>query len=222
MLALLSAAVTGCGGGSGGPAPASCTQMASVRVQLFGDSTQLGFLEASPTGVAVHNPAAELQAYFDRLYPGRVTVTSRAVNGSSAHQLLIGDDTLNLPWPRSVNANIVVINHGINDWLVYRDVPAYVRDLQALSTAGTAIVVFETPNVIKTGDLAPYAQAMRDVAREKGLAVADTYAYTSGLPNGLQLLADNVHPSEALYELISRDVLQPTVGPIVQRLLCGS
>ena len=222
VLTLLSAGVAGCGGGSQAPVAPVCNQAASVRIQLFGDSTQRGFLGDASGGVAVHSPAVELQAYFDALYPGRVSVTARAVDGSTARQLRVGDDTLNLPWPGSVTANIVVINHGINDLLVYRDLPGYVQDLRALSSAATATVVFETPNVIKTGDLAPYAQAMRDVAREKGLTVADTFSYTSALPNGLQLLGDNVHPSDALYQLISRTVMQPTLGPMVQRLLCGA
>ncbi|MCV2422652.1 SGNH/GDSL hydrolase family protein [Paucibacter sp. DJ2R-2] len=217
MVAILLAS---CGGGDA-PASATCTALPMVRIQLFGDSTQVGFDSASPGEVAPHNPAAALQAFFDARYGlGKVKVSSRAVNGSGAWQLVAGSDTLNLPWPGSVAAEIVVVNHGINDFYLVNDIAAYRKNLQTLSMAPGARVVFETPNVLRKLDISPFVRVMREVAAEKGLPLADVFAYTSALPDWPVLLHDNAHPSDSLYQMISRDVLQPTIAPIVAQMLC--
>jgi len=216
---LIALASASCGGGGEPPIP--CNSKDSVRVQLFGDSTQVGFDSASTNSLAPHNPTAELQNYFDAQYGrGKVTVTSRAMNGSSARQLVDGTDGLNGPWPGSVTADVVVMNHGINDLYPVDDLAEYRRNLEVLSAAPGTQVVFETPNILRKLDITPYAEAMREVARDRGLPIADVFAYTSALPDWPVLLYDNAHPSDALYQSISRDVVQPVVAPIVARMLC--
>lgn len=221
LIPLLILSLTSCGGGGPESPTDPCVALSSVRIQLFGDSTQLGFDSASPSGVATHNPATELQRYFDARYgAGKVKVSSRAVNGSSSKQLVDGTDGLNAPWPASVEAEIVVVNHGINDFYPVDDIAAYRKNLQILSMAAGSRVVFETPNILRKLNVGPYAQVMREVAAQKGLPVADVFAYTSALPDWPTLLFDNAHPSDMLYKMISRDVLQPTISPIVAQMLC--
>lgn len=219
----LTVILSACGGG-GGDAPASpsgqpaCQPVPVVRIQLYGDSTMHGYDGAKFDTLAVHTPRVNLQAYFDTLYPGKVLVTDRAVSGTTAANLLAGTDGLNRQWPQEVAAEIVVINFGINDRNQYNDADQYRANLRALSSP--ARVLWQTPNIVKSFDIAPYAQVMREVAAERGQPVADVYAYTSALPNWQALIPDNAHPSEELYQMISRDVVAPKLQPLVAALLC--
>jgi hypothetical protein len=83
-----------------------------------------------------------------------------------AAQLASGTDGLNLPWPSSIRADIVVINHGINDMTHYRDLDRYRRSLSELAAA-PAVVVFETPHVVRYWNVSPFADVMRSVAAER-------------------------------------------------------
>lgn len=211
-----------CGGGGGGNdgrvSPACVPHAGPVVVQMFGDSTQEGY-ETTPAGnvIVAHNPAADLQVFFTARHgAGKVIVSSRARNGITAQQRAAGTDALNAPWPGSVNADIVIVNHGIND-MQLGDLAAYKAALGKLAHASVAQVIFETQNDTYAYDGGPYAQAMRDVAATNGLVVADTYAFTV---DKLPLLSDWAHPTDALYAQISAQVVQPAVAPAVARLLC--
>lgn len=233
LLAGAAGLLVGCGGGGDNPAPPAPAQVPcpAVRIQLFGDSTQAGYdgstgseLAGSKT-IAPHNPTAMLQGYFDATYgAGKVVVQSMALEGTTTRDLIAGVDkhgaTVTAPWPNSVNADIVVMNHGINDLTHFGDLEEYKANLQTLATAGAARVVFETPNVITGGyDIGPYAEAMREVAIANGLAVADVYAFTTAI-GAAGLPADWAHPNDALYARITAEVLIPTVAPMVAPLIC--
>lgn len=215
-----------CGGGGSNPAqptqpPAACTALPQVRIQLYGDSTQMGWDWSDPNNgvIAANNPASALQAFFDAKYgAGKVTVSSRATGGTTAKELVAGTDGLNAPWPQSVQAEIAIINYAITDRTHDDDLPAYRAALEALAIA-PAQVVFETPNQVHAYDLTAYAQTMRDVAAEHGLPVADVFAFTLE-PAEFALMSDWAHPTNALYGDISKHVVQPTVGPLVAKLLC--
>ena len=147
-----------------------------MRVQLFGDSTQLGF-DGSTNQIGTVTPQTVLQGALDSEFgAGKALVTVRAVNGSTAQELLAGSDGLNAPWPGSISADIVVINHGINDAIRYGGprFPEYTATLRSLAMA-PAKVIFETPNWITLRDLGPYADAMKAVAAEVKAPVADVY-----------------------------------------------
>jgi len=218
--AAIVALLTACGGGgeSAGPPNAACVPATTVYVQMFGDSTQAGYTTNpdNTSTIVASNPAAALQAFFTKRYgAGAVIVSSRAVSGTTAKELVAGTDHLNAPWPGSVQADIVVVNHGINDLTHDGDLTAYQLALRKLATA-PALVIFETPNAVKEWNLAPYAQVMRDVAKENGLAVVDTYAFTA---DKVGQLSDWAHPTDELYTRIS-ELVQPVVAVAVSRLRC--
>lgn len=226
-LALSAALLTACGGGGGegGDSPQSISPCPPVVVQLFGDSTQQGF-DGATRSIAPNNPSASLQRALDaRFGVGRTKVLDQAVAGSSSLELLNGTDGKNLPWPRSVIGDVIVINHGINDMTSLRGIDAYEANLEALvsKTPEGVDLVFETPNKVRNWTISGYAQRMRDVAKKHDVPVADTYAYTDKLANWEDLMPDWAHPSDKLYEMISRDVLVPAVVPLVQaRVICGA
>jgi lysophospholipase L1-like esterase len=204
LLALL---LAGCGGGE---ASTQC------RVQLFGDSTMAGYEGGfTPARLATHTPAIVLQAAVDaRFGAGRVAVSSRAVSGATARQLVEGADGLNQPWPLPVDAEIVVVNHGINDMQAHETQGEYLGWLTKLAgnTAG-ATLVFETPNKVKSWDVGPYADTMRQFASRRGLGVADTYAISN-----TSMLGDWAHPTDAGYVAIVGQSLAPAViAAVTQR-----
>jgi lysophospholipase L1-like esterase len=230
--------VAGCGGASERLNVYGTACLDHVQVQLFGDSTMAGYTTTS-AGVSVivpDNPGAALQAYFDHHYgAGVVTVEDRGVGGTTAKELVAGTDGLNKPWPQSVDADLVIINHGINDLthdgavltltpagypesvtILPDGLPAYLAALETLAHA-PAVVIFETPNAVNVFDVAPYAQTMRDVAKADGLAVADTFAYTQ---DKTDLLSDWAHPTDALYSMISVNSVQPAAKAVVSKLRC--
>lgn len=225
--------LTACGGGKGGaetlsspvvskPAPSpTCIPREKIKVQLFGDSTQVGY-DGFTRKTAVVTPAIALQGALNAEFgAGAVVVISRAVYGTTSQELLTGTDGLNLPWPGSVDADIIVINHGINDMTRYgiARLSEYSASLRTLANA-PARVIFETPNITKNWDIGPYADAMRAVARTVNAPIADVYAYTSGLPDWRQQIPDWAHPSSGLYEQIGTKVLAPVVASEVRILLC--
>lgn len=237
MSALMSAVwlLQACGGGGGdggaleGPPlealkPLSAVTCNSngrtVHIQLFGDSTQKG---ETAGGIVTRTPAVALQDDLEALFgPGSVSVESRAASGTSSYELLIGSDGQNQRWPLSVTGDIVVINHGINDARRNGLVDEYRQRIDELTTKSPVDVVLETPNPIQTIDMAPFAQAMRDVAKSRGAVIAETYGYVSGLPlGGWPYLSDGVHPTENLYGHIVRSALLPAVMPLVQAKRCS-
>lgn len=226
-IALACAALVGGCGGEVLPLPAleplsplACTSTdATVRVQLYGDSTQAGTV--SGRGRRERTPAIWLQADMDALFgTGAVVVEDRAVPSTTARQLLDGTDGKNGPWPTSVVADIAVVNHGINDAGHGASTDEYKARLEALLIA-PARVVLETPNPTKDFDMEPYAGAMREVAAARGAPLADTFTFVASLPGGgTSYLSDWAHPTEDLYGHIVRYSLVPTLVPLVSAKRC--
>jgi len=206
---LLAASVVAC-------APAWSAPAKPVRIQLFGDSTQWGYDRRTEQPVA-QPPVALLQAAMDaRFGRGAVLVTERAVPGTTAGQLLAGTDGRNRPWPREVDADIVVVNHALNDSNEHVPLPTYERQMAALHPT-----VFETPNAITVDWPAPpYVAAMRKVAAAQHAPVADVDAWMRAQANWKSLLSDDgLHPTQAGYREIVLKVLMPTLEPLVAKAL---
>lgn len=232
---VLAATLVACGGGGGDSgtgagvdSPRGALQTAeisgcrTVRVQLFGDSTQYG--QDGRTGTrASTTPGSALQAAMDaRFGAGRVAVETRAVGGSTSTRLRDGTDGLNQAWPGSVDADIVVVNHGINDALQGLPLETYADNLRALGTAPAARVLFETPNPVHDvpASTTAYAQRMRDVAAERALPLIDTEAFVLAQANWRALVPDGLHPTAALYARIGAGPLADAVGGEVAALGC--
>lgn len=190
-----------CGGG-GAPA-----QLNRRTLQLFGDST-------------MRNMAPDFLAIFgERVEP-------RGVGSTTSGDLIAGTDGRNLPWPQSVTADVVLMNHALNDTNpapLGTPIDQYRANLRRLADA-PAIVVFVTPNPLReynplTGAdpvrVAQYAQAMREVAAETRTPLIDVHTYCLRQPDLAERLADNVHPDAELRSRIVRDCLLPGLAPFV-------
>lgn len=195
---------------------ASSAPAKPVRIQLFGDSTQWGY-DGKTERPVPQPPAAVLQSAMDaRFGAGAVIVTERAVPGTTSGQLLAGTDGRNRPWPREVDADIIVVNHALNDSNEHVPLATYERQLAALHPT-----VFETPNAITVDWPAPpYVATMRKVAARQHAPVADVDAWMRARPDWKSLLSeDGLHPTQAGYREIVLKVLMPTLEPLVAHAL---
>ena len=192
-------------------------QARPVRIQLFGDSTQWGYDGVTKQRVA-QPPAAVLQAAMDaRFGAGVVAVTERAVSSTTSGDLLHGTDGRNRPWPQEVDADIVVVNHGLNDSRLRVPLADYRRQLVQLHPT-----VFETPNPVTVDWPQPtYAATMREVAARQQVPVADVDAWMRTQFRWPAMLSDGVHPKPAAYREIVLKVLMPTLVPLVERARQG-
>lgn len=178
--------LSACGGGDAPAAPAapqSAPVAAPPRIELFGDSTlrMVGF-------------------ELTKVYPGRIE--NRAVNGTSSSMLIAGADGLNAPWPQSVDAPYVIVNHGLADGYAYYGQltqEQYRANLEILASAPGAKVIFQTPlpSTAPGRDMTAYAQTMREVAAERGLRLIDMFACFAAAPDYPSLFKDGTHPTDA-------------------------
>jgi lysophospholipase L1-like esterase len=168
---------------------------------------------------AAEYPELVLQRLMDdRFGGGCVQVSTRAVSGTTSSQLVAGQDGLNLPWPRSVDADIVVVNHGIND-VAWGVAPAtYADNLRKLSRAQGAQVVFQTPLPVSTSSV-DYTPEMVAVANEAGLQVIGARAYAQGLPNWWRYATDGVHGTSEGYRLLMTNAAMPVLESVVVRVM---
>jgi len=186
---LLAAALAACGGGSDEPQQTQSAQSAPAaeaappHIELFGDSTlrMVGFELA--------------KVYGDR-------IENRAVNGTSSTMLIAGTDGLNAPWPGSVDAPYVIVNHGLADGYAYYGQltqAQYRANLEILASAPGAQVIFQTPlpSTAPGRDMTEYAQTMREVAAERGLRLIDMNACFLRAPAYASLFVDGTHPNAA-------------------------
>jgi lysophospholipase L1-like esterase len=222
VAALLS--VVACGGGS--PAPAACVASV-VRIQLFGDSTMWGYDGDAGNGSrAAIYPELALQQVMDAKFgPSAVIVSTRAVSGTLTTNLLAGTDGVNKPWPGSVDADIAVLNFGINDKYTGMTPEQYAANLRLLAAA-PARVVFQSPLPVWSAHYpeylsTSYAPEMRTVAAELKLPLADAGALALSIPTWNGAYAhDSAHPNSAGYQMIVSQALAPALLPLVAPLRC--
>lgn len=202
----LSVTLAACGGG-GDTGSAAQDQPCAPTIQLFGDSTTDDELGSGPQWIERWGPR----------------VSNRAVGGTNSTALRDGTDGLNIPWPGSVNAQYVVISHGLNDGYLpfpraYTPLPQYIENLRFFADhASGAEVIFQTPlpSFRHDRDMTLYAQAMRDVAAEKGLRVIDVFACFQQQSDWQSMLPDEVHPNEP-----GKVRMVECAAPVVEALTC--
>jgi hypothetical protein len=198
------------------PSPSPAPAPTSASIDYYGDSTVWGYQSGS--GAQVANPAPAVFAVTLPQYhlATQYTVRNEGVNGTTACQLLDGSDGKHPAWDTQMsnsNAAIVIINHGINDEWKDGGIDSYKSCLASLAQKAKAhgkTVIFETPNPTRDSypdGLDAWADAMRGVAAQQGVAVIDQYAYLKSYLNGaspLTICPDGLHPTEAVYAMKGR------------------
>ena len=217
ILALV-ALLTACGGSTEDEPRAAAAIACTARVAtvaLFGDSTMRG-----PEDLANPNrPQALLQAGLDaRFGAGAVRVTLHAYGGAEVFDLVAGARGFQR-WPAGADADVVVVSFGVNEAANGVTLERY---SQGLGQIATRPLLWSTPLPVRAGGDKPYAEAFRAAARAHGGQIIEARGYVLGLPNWGALLSDGIHPSEALYQAIVRDVTLPAVAAAVAPIRCES
>ncbi|MDQ9169237.1 SGNH/GDSL hydrolase family protein [Oxalobacteraceae bacterium R-40] len=177
----------------------------ALTIDYYGDSTIWGYESGTGARVATPAPAAFAAALPT---PSRHTVRNEGVNSTDACQLLNGQDGQHPAWDTqmaSSNADIVIINHAINDqWRM--SVDQYKSCLTSLAVKAKAHgkkIVFETPNPT-LNDMSAYMNAMKAVAAQQGVPVIDQYSYLLNYLDGKSpytICPDGLHPTDEVYVL---------------------
>lgn len=237
FLGALVVACSGCGGGGGGaPAPVAQAAPKAVLIEVYGDSTARNCTRTAgvPAGgicqtvdYAMASPTTEqtVQAQLQAKYSSTVTVSNLGVAGNTVPALITGDG-LNLPWAQQMaqsKANIVVLIFGINDSNVAsgesaEQFQANVSQLIQVAEAAGKTVVIETANPVNDPTrlaLPQYVAAEIVIAQQWSVNVIDQFDYLSAMPDWISMLCDNVHPTQAGYNLKAQfefQGLDPIVG----------
>lgn len=224
FLGLLFAALglAACGGGDAGQDDPPC--LTTVTIQLFGDSTQLG---SPPRWEAKGDlPEPLLQAALDAEFgAGTTMVIARGVGATTSQELRDGTDTLNKPWPQSVAADFVLINHGINDMRGVEGVTPAVGEAQFEANlrffAQTPGVILETPIRPWNAEPKDYAVITRRVAAELGLPLIEIRKTVQEYPDWCAVFSpDCVHLNDAGKQFVIRQAIMPVLRPLVASRLC--
>lgn len=212
--------LTACGGGGSATPAAAATACAPTVIQIEGDSISVGVGATDPA----NRPLPLLRAAFPS-----ATVLDTGLAGSTSSDRMTGatiqgQGTAFAPFPAGVKGTVYVTEFGVNDaWygLPVADFKANVRRLAAVPGA-----VLATPTPIDLARASPrpesvptaaYAQAVREVAAEAGVPLADVQAYVLAQPNWQVLLVDGVHPSDALYRMIYASAMVPAIQQAICR-----
>lgn len=223
---LVSFAITACGGGGDTP----CTPITGpAKIVMFGDSTTRGVDGANPAAYVATIPAQLLQDALDAEFGiGATLVIDRSVPGSSAADLLAGQDYLNQPWPQPVTgtgAHLVVIAHAQTSLLQGVTADAFAKQLDALIGETTVPVLVQTPSPITqapfTAAMPAFVDAMKAVAARHGAVVIDVYDNDKALPGLADELPDGLHPTQTLYAEQVSSVVAPAVIREVRALQCA-
>lgn len=150
----------------------------------------------------------------------RVAITTRSVENSTSSQLLAGTDGVNDVWPDDIEADIVIINHALNDARQNVPISVYRNNLlelrKRLDYSKHIIWLPPTPVLPSIATwttqiqypFSAYVDVMREIARQFG----DYFADTSVIPNwSSYITVDGVYPSQQGYQALVDQVLYPMV-----------
>lgn len=160
-------------------------------------------------------------------------IITRSVGGSTARDLLNGNDGANEKWPDSIEADIVIINHGLNDAKQNISVADYKENLSALrnSLPRNKIIVWVLPtqpnmdlvndnslpdprvNWNRTNRLQLFINAMREVAITNGDYIADT----TDIPDWKSyFIVDPVYPTQEGYRALIKHAIAPAIKKVIR------
>ncbi len=181
----------------------------TVVIEIYGDDAMMGM--TSQMSIAQQSEPMGTQALLRAQFGVGVTVVNKAMGGtaSSLVNMMKGVDGGGPPFAERIkasNADIVLMNHAINDNLLqslgpYTD--ALIAWIQAVRDAGK-IPVLEEPNPVCDGNhpwLENYVSVMNNVAETYKVPVVRQYSYVQGLPNWQSHMESCFYPDEWMLQI---------------------
>lgn len=211
---------------------------AGVLIEAFGDST---FWGADPANLAaaVSVPSPQALQNFLGLFYGTTstTVSNRAVSGTNVNQMIDGSDGSGSTFAAKMaasTATVVMCNHGVNNATgsVETTPTAYKAGMVSFvktcrKYGKTPVLVTPYPSysfgvfgsVYRAERQRLFAQVMRGVAEEFGVALVDNHAVLEGLLRSgkyrpLDLLPDAVHGGQSTYFKMGHNLARPLIGAV--------
>lgn len=207
--------LAGCHGTRAAPGPMTSIPHPSTVIEMYGDSTTQG-------NGAPRNQSEP--AWLQTMVPADVLVVNEGVSGTTATQLLEGNDGVHRPFAEvmaSSPAQIVTIQYGLND-AVHSTPEQFSRSLAALVTIAAGAgkhVVLQEPNdscLPDRASLPVYVAVVRKVAEEKAVPLVRQYGTYA---QWREHLPDCLHPDGAYYRVKAQatfntiDALLPSSRP---------
>lgn len=204
----------------------SMISQASVGIEQFGDSTQLGLTWDGASMIGA-TPNASDQLFMDmqaRFGQGQVIVYNRGVSSTCARDLLYGSPDFTSKMASSI-AQIVTLNYGSNDnWYCNQTVSQYSAQMDQLvkiiKAAGkTAVLIEPNPTLNRNNpNLYNYIVALSQVAINNGVVIIQHYRLWQAGGVWKVWLSDDTHPTSDGYKLKGDTEFQ-VLSPMVYKLL---
>lgn len=163
----------------------------------------------------------------------KIAITTRSVGNSTSTTLLAGNDGANGVWPDNIDADLVIINHGMRDAQAGITLEQYRKNLIELRNKldKNISVLWFLPGPIntslktktglpdprvewaRTNNIDQYAKVMREVA----LSFGDYHADPRSIPDYQKFLTvDGIHPTQEGYRELVNKVLSPVITEAVK------
>jgi len=189
----------------------------AITITALGDSTTWGYNSGNQVQ---KNMVTTAQEELSKALKSPVDIINRGQNATTLGDAISNG---NLYAAASDPSNVVILNYGMNE--AYRRVNPEQFRQNLLDAAGYLqslgkTVVLQTPNFTANPDIPNvdvYANVIRDVAGQYGLAVDDKYSATQSAEFSQN---DLTHPTAEVYQQLGRSLattLQPLVVQQVQQ-----
>lgn len=174
-----------------------------------------------------NNAPADLQTLLQAQLGSRITVSNQGAPGSTLGTLMAGSDGMHASFDQQMaqsKADIVLVNHGVNDsaW-GGEDVPqfgALETQLVAIAQKHGKIVVLEEagPVCSQNYNVQPYASTTDVIASQTGVALVSQYQAMLSVPNYCSHLSGQYYPDPYVYS-IKAEREASVLAPLVQKLI---
>jgi lysophospholipase L1-like esterase len=179
-----------------------------LAIEYYGASSVWGASSGNAARQSAITEPQAFQAAIAEKFP-HAKVSNHGINGTTARDWLYGGDAVGPSWDarmKASRADIVIVQLGVNDSNSY-PVETYVHALEGLvrrTHAAGKLIILETPGPVDNPGLAPYAQAMIELAGKLRVPLIDQYSYWTAwmAANRVRirtLVPDGTHPSDAWY-----------------------
>lgn len=210
---------------------------------MYGDSSLDGF-NVNPADMGKESPCQLMQSAVNAKYGvGEISVRCQTPASDSTN-LVSGLYYDKGPWPLLLTydnslqtytkpvADLVLINHNLNDIRNQRSTTLYESNLKFLVSKGmeqgAKVIVLENSVPLTTQlpygvtqavlDTQPtFLKISKDVAAQYSAPLVDTYAAVKSTPNWETYITDSIHPNAALYKIISDNRFN-TIVPSLDKL----
>ena len=201
-----------------------------IRIDCYGDSVIWGSTPFNISKQSNHSAPKVLEVVLQSIFQNKkIVVNNFGIQGSTLLGFVSGDDHSqgSIELKAKNKADVIYINHGINDALKKNPLSKYRsalhRTIDACLQNGVALI-FVTPNVMGVNGfgnlqissrLKLYVEEMKSVASERGIEIVDQFSLTRRdtlKHNPKVVIPDGAHLSDFNYNQLGHNLALPIVN----------